>query len=557
MAQAKRSPILGYNHNVKYRGVIFHVQTEDSGLLNPHLFTHLFHEGVIVSTRKLVYDAGSNEDAIKALMQAQHKAVMKDLRKGVFDDKIDQYLGGTPGLEPRAGEDPAAAAAKPRGERAKTEADPAQSGNAVPMAAEPDAGTTAPTLEIVNEDLSEPIELPLKKPSKQPPAPAELDAPTTLSANADMAAAVRQANSAPVPPQPEAPQQQEPIAKPRATTAQKVSRSGAGQTPAAGSRTSAQQPVQARPAATPVARPPVIDITEDEISSRLRAPRDTAVEAAEDIDTTQPVRVIGDRAAHNAASLPPSKPQARPSMSPPVVTRPAPDAPRKRPGDSEAVEIYQPAPPSVEPPPGERSERAGTYSVSRKSGDAPIREKTGRIAALNPAALGLDGPSKPGPAPAARPGSRPGSVSDTGPSRTVGTPPRDHGSGRVGPGIPRDPTPGTPTANPASTRGASPPPPPQPPRSSGTPAPVAPRLTAPIQNRTSTPVTPQPSSGVVMTRPAVIVGQPPPKAPTAPTQQRVRKAREDEGRGFGQGLISEKSLDEVILAYLSEDAEDK
>src|SRR5690606_16879969 len=89
---AKRSPILGYNHNVRYRGLVFHVQTEDSGLLNPHLFTHLFHEGVIVSTRKLVYDAGSNEEAIKALMQAQHKAVMKDLRRGSFDDKIDQYL---------------------------------------------------------------------------------------------------------------------------------------------------------------------------------------------------------------------------------------------------------------------------------------------------------------------------------------------------------------------------------------------------------------------------------------------------------------------------------
>ena len=41
---------------------MFHVQTEDSGLLNPHLFTNLFYEGVIVSTRKLVYDAGSIED---------------------------------------------------------------------------------------------------------------------------------------------------------------------------------------------------------------------------------------------------------------------------------------------------------------------------------------------------------------------------------------------------------------------------------------------------------------------------------------------------------------
>ncbi|MCW5803666.1 MAG: hypothetical protein KIT31_14885, partial [Deltaproteobacteria bacterium] len=61
------------------------------------------------------------------------------------------------------------------------------------------------------------------------------------------------------------------------------------------------------------------------------------------------------------------------------------------------------------------------------------------------------------------------------------------------------------------------------------------------------------SGGVVMTRPAVIVGAP--AKPTSPP--RVRRAREDEGRGFGQGLISEKSLDEVILAYLSEDSEDK
>jgi hypothetical protein len=85
--------------------------------------------------------------------------------------------------------------------------------------------------------------------------------------------------------------------------------------------------------------------------------------------------------------------------------------------------------------------------------------------------------------------------------------------------------------------------------------PHRPHATAPITSRAPSPAaSPPPGSGVVMTRPAVIVGAPPKQAPT---QQRVRKAREDEGRGFGQGLISEKSLDEVILAYLSEDAEDK
>jgi hypothetical protein len=103
------------------------------------------------------------------------------------------------------------------------------------------------------------------------------------------------------------------------------------------------------------------------------------------------------------------------------------------------------------------------------------------------------------------------------------------------------------------------PPPPPPPREG---APRSSGHTEPLRNRVPTParlpVTNRPGSntgsGVVMTRPAVIVGAPQKTTGTIP---RIRKAREDEGRGFGQGLISEKSLDEVILAYLSEDADEK
>src|SRR3954469_16492452 len=104
-AVGKRSPILGYNHNVRYRGLVFHVQTEDSGLQSPHLFTHMFYGGVIVATRKPVYDVGAVEDVIKNLMQAQHKAVLKELKRGGFDDKIDEYLGKTEGLLPRGARD--------------------------------------------------------------------------------------------------------------------------------------------------------------------------------------------------------------------------------------------------------------------------------------------------------------------------------------------------------------------------------------------------------------------------------------------------------------------
>jgi hypothetical protein len=102
---AKRSPILGYNHNFRHRGLVFHVQTEDSGIENPHIFTHLFNGGVILATRKLTYDIGSAAEVVKALMQAQHKAMLKDLKQGTFDEKIDRYFGDRPELQPARSRD--------------------------------------------------------------------------------------------------------------------------------------------------------------------------------------------------------------------------------------------------------------------------------------------------------------------------------------------------------------------------------------------------------------------------------------------------------------------
>ena len=491
---AKRSPILGYNHNVRYRGLVFHVQTEDSGLLNPHLFTHLFHEGVIVSTRKLVYDAGSNEEAIKALMQAQHKAVMKDLRKGSFDEKIDQYLGHVPGLEPRGGARP------------KTEAD-----------ANASAGTP---IEIVNESLSEPIELPQKVKSDGAPAKAR-----TESGDRTIPVSTPPAPGDDLDPPTD--RVSVPLQQPRTKTAQK------------GSKAQTQTDIARAPTQL-ATKPPddsaVIEISVDEDEhERSRGPRDTAVEMA--IDDSAPVIATpkGNTRppSHGAATLPAMKPPSRP-IAPPVVTRPATQE-RKRP-ESDVVEVYSPPPPSVEPPPGERSERPGQYSMSRKEG-AAIREKTGRLEKIQPAS------------PQAQPLPRQRAGGGSGQVPVVGQGGRDPGQ-RI-------------TASMTAARpGAQPPPVPNrvqtPAAGTRVPAPAAPpnrpNVTAPLTSRAPSPATPSAGSGVVMTRPAVIVGAPPKQGPA---QQRVRKAREDEGRGFGQGLISEKSLDEVILAYLSEDAEDK
>jgi hypothetical protein len=93
MVKPTRSPLLGYNHNVKYKGRIYHVQTEDSGPANPHLFTHLYYEGTILATRRQEYDGQAAEDIVKGLMQGQHKAILRDLKRGDLDGKLGMFFG--------------------------------------------------------------------------------------------------------------------------------------------------------------------------------------------------------------------------------------------------------------------------------------------------------------------------------------------------------------------------------------------------------------------------------------------------------------------------------
>ncbi len=92
-----RSPLVGYNHNLKYKGRVFHIQTEDSGLRAPHVFTHLFYDGTILATKKTDYDhlldAPDWEEKVRELMKAQHKDMMKELIRGVYDERIEALLG--------------------------------------------------------------------------------------------------------------------------------------------------------------------------------------------------------------------------------------------------------------------------------------------------------------------------------------------------------------------------------------------------------------------------------------------------------------------------------
>lgn len=94
MATAKKM-VTGFNHNIKHKGQIFHVQTEDSGVDNPHIITHLFVGGNILASKKSSYadivHADNLEEAVRTMMEDQHKEMLRSLISGAYDEVITQY----------------------------------------------------------------------------------------------------------------------------------------------------------------------------------------------------------------------------------------------------------------------------------------------------------------------------------------------------------------------------------------------------------------------------------------------------------------------------------
>jgi len=88
----------GFNTNVRHRGLLLHVQTEDSGRGHPHIITHLYQGGTILASEKCEYGdrLGSENlgDEVRDLMQGQHRAMLRMLKRGELDARLAERLGG-------------------------------------------------------------------------------------------------------------------------------------------------------------------------------------------------------------------------------------------------------------------------------------------------------------------------------------------------------------------------------------------------------------------------------------------------------------------------------
>lgn len=150
--------VVGFNHNFRYKGELYHVQTEDSGVRNPHIVTLLYTGGTIIVSKKTSYahllQSDHLEKQVEEIMKAQHREMLRRLRDGELDELIRRAARGeaatAPSPQPKpVAEPPAAVIDKPPA--AAQPAPPATP--PVAPAAKPAAPQKAPVVNVSLDDL--------------------------------------------------------------------------------------------------------------------------------------------------------------------------------------------------------------------------------------------------------------------------------------------------------------------------------------------------------------------------------------------------------------------
>ena len=116
--------VVGFNHNFRYKGEVYHIQTEDGGLKSPNIVTLLYRGGTILASKKTTYaditKVDNLEQVVEELMKEQHKGMLRSLKSGEFDDVINRFESGgkaaaqgpvAPAPKPAAAQSPKPAAA--------------------------------------------------------------------------------------------------------------------------------------------------------------------------------------------------------------------------------------------------------------------------------------------------------------------------------------------------------------------------------------------------------------------------------------------------------------
>jgi hypothetical protein len=130
--------ITGFNTDIPYDGVTYHVQTEDKGLDTPLILSLVYVGGHIIASKRTPYadliSKGFDEGALTERLRRQHKLICAAIKSGRVED-LKRMSGPDGGVTMPVAE--AAAGVRKAGQRRKRPDAPAPSSPAAPAAEPP------------------------------------------------------------------------------------------------------------------------------------------------------------------------------------------------------------------------------------------------------------------------------------------------------------------------------------------------------------------------------------------------------------------------------------
>ena len=93
--------ITGFNTDIEYEGVVYHVQTEDKGLESPLILSLVYAGGAILASKRSRYEdlieSGFDEAALAQRLKRQHRLICAAINAGRIEDL--KRMGGERGEE--------------------------------------------------------------------------------------------------------------------------------------------------------------------------------------------------------------------------------------------------------------------------------------------------------------------------------------------------------------------------------------------------------------------------------------------------------------------------
>lgn len=91
--------ITGFNTDIEFEGVTYHVQTEDKGLNSPIILSLVYNRGTILASKRLPYDdlleGDFDEKQLAARLRKQHRLICAAVQAGRIEDLKQMTLRET------------------------------------------------------------------------------------------------------------------------------------------------------------------------------------------------------------------------------------------------------------------------------------------------------------------------------------------------------------------------------------------------------------------------------------------------------------------------------